>query len=241
MPLGLQGPHGAGLSLKEVITMGNRAVITTPQRKVGLYVHWNGGRDTIEPLLRYCELKGYRDPAIDEYGWARMCQVLGNFFGGANCVGIGPYTTDERMDPGDNGIYVIKDWKIVERVGLYDGFVEQQEYDFDEMLRDFDRSMPESERLGEFLNSVEVPADELRIGDEVWMFSPYDDWRAYPVVGFGQPEFNRISVWVDLPDGKKDVVYPELPYVAWMDHDGDFSWNSNNYVHGATARIRPRK
>ena len=30
--------------------MGNRAVITTPQRKVGLYVHWNGGRDTIEPL-----------------------------------------------------------------------------------------------------------------------------------------------------------------------------------------------
>ena len=48
--------------------MGNRAVITTPQRKVGLYVHWNGGRDTIEPLLRYCELKGYRDPAKDEYG-----------------------------------------------------------------------------------------------------------------------------------------------------------------------------
>ena len=52
--------------------MGNRAAITTPERKVGLYVHWNGGRDTIEPLLRYCELKGYRDPAKDEYGWARM-------------------------------------------------------------------------------------------------------------------------------------------------------------------------
>ena len=52
--------------------MGNRAVITTPERKVGLYVHWNGGRDTIEPLLRYCELKGCRDPAKDEYGWARM-------------------------------------------------------------------------------------------------------------------------------------------------------------------------
>ena len=58
--------------------MGNRAVITTPERKVGLYVHWNGGRDTIEPLLRYCELKGYRDPAKDDYGWARMAQVLGN-------------------------------------------------------------------------------------------------------------------------------------------------------------------
>ena len=54
----------------------------------------------MEPLLRYCELKGYRDPSKDDYGWARMCQVLGNFFGGTNCVGIGPYTTDERMNPG---------------------------------------------------------------------------------------------------------------------------------------------
>ncbi len=24
--------------------------------------------DTVEPLLRYCELKGYRDPATDDYG-----------------------------------------------------------------------------------------------------------------------------------------------------------------------------
>ena len=43
----------------------------------------------------------------------------------------------ERMDPGDNGIYVIDGWKIVDRAGLYEGFVEQQEYGFDEMLRDF--------------------------------------------------------------------------------------------------------
>ena len=235
------GPARGGPKDKEVIIMGNRAVITTPERKVGLYVHWNGGRDTIEPLLRYCELKGYRDPAKDEYGWARMCQVLGNFFGGTNCVGIGPYTTDERMDPGDNGIYVIEGWKIVERVGLYDGFVEQQEYDFDQMLRDFDSSMPAGDRLGEFLDSVEVPVGELQVGDEVYMFSHYDDWKAYPVVGFGQPESNRISVWVKADDGRTEVTYPDLPYVAWMDHDGDFSWNSNNYVHGPLARIKPRK
>ena len=61
------------------------------------------------------------------------------------------------------------------------------------------------------------------------------------VVGFGQPESNRISVWVKTEDGKTDVTYPDLPYVAWMDHDGDFSWNSNNYVHGPMARIKPRK
>lgn len=51
--------------------MGNRAVITTPERKVGVYLHWNGGRDTVEPLLKYCELQGYRAPSSDEYGFAR--------------------------------------------------------------------------------------------------------------------------------------------------------------------------
>ena len=96
--------------------MGNRAVITTRERKVGLYLHWNGGRDTVEPLLRYCELQGYRPPSDDDYGWARLAQVVGNFFGGALSVGVGAYTTDVRMDPGDNGVYVIDGWRIAERL-----------------------------------------------------------------------------------------------------------------------------
>lgn len=43
--------------------MGNRAVITTPDKNLALYLHWNGGRDTVEPLLKYCELQGYRPRA----------------------------------------------------------------------------------------------------------------------------------------------------------------------------------
>ena len=31
--------------------MGNRAVIHFQDSNVGMYVHWNGGRDTIEPML----------------------------------------------------------------------------------------------------------------------------------------------------------------------------------------------
>lgn len=115
---------------------------------------------------------------------------------------------------GDNGIYVIDGWNTVDRIGIYDGFVEQHEWDFDEIIRDMDRCMPEGERLGEFLDSVEVPASELEIGDEVWLRGVNDSWEAYPVVGFGQPSSNRIAVWVDLPDGRKDVTYPDLPYVA---------------------------
>ena len=173
--------------------MGNRAVITTRERKVGLYLHWNGGRDTVEPLLRYCELQGYRPPSDDDYGWARLAQVVGNFFGGALSVGVGSYTTDVRMDPGDNGIYVIDGWRIAERlraerredgpprvVRFAEGREEQRCHGFDEMLRAFDEAMPERLRLGEFLESVEVPVGELRVGDEVWLRGVDGSWGSYP-------------------------------------------------------------
>ena len=234
--------------------MGNCAVITTPERKVGLYLHWNGGRDTVEPLLRYCELQGYRPPSQDAYGWARMCQVMGNFFGGSTSLGIDPYTTDRQMDPGDNGVYVIDGWRISEHLRIeYDegwnavgmrAFEPGEEHDwhkFDDMLRSFDASMPEELRLGEFLNSVDVPASEREVGDEVWMFdSIRGKWEVFPVVGFGQPSGNRIAVEVDALNGRREVTYPDLPYVAKCDHDGDYSWNCNNYVHGDAARIKPR-
>lgn len=144
--------------------MGNRAVITTADRKIGIYLHWNGGRDTVEPLLRYCELKGYRAPSSDDYGWARLCQVIGNFFGGTLSVGTMPYSDDKHMNPGDNGIYVIEGWRIADRILPYEGFVEQGSHDFDGMLRAFDEAMPEGERLGALLDAEEIPSSELEMG-----------------------------------------------------------------------------
>lgn len=66
--------------------MGNRAVITTREDwkcgGVGIYLHWNGGRDSVNAFLKYCELKGYRPPEKDCYGWASLAKVISNFFGG---------------------------------------------------------------------------------------------------------------------------------------------------------------
>lgn len=28
--------------------MGNRAVITTEEKQIGVYLHWNGGRDSVQ-------------------------------------------------------------------------------------------------------------------------------------------------------------------------------------------------
>lgn len=126
--------------------MGNRAVITDAEKKIGVYLHWNGGRDTIEPLLAYCNLKGYRDPINDPcYSLARFTQVAANFLGGINSIGIGLFS-ELDTDNYDNGTYVIgKDWKIVDR--LFHKGSEQNYYKFLPMLRAINNSQPVNEQL----------------------------------------------------------------------------------------------
>lgn len=153
--------------------MGNRAVITTPAREMGVYLHWNGGRDSVEPFLRYCEMSGFRSPARDPYGWARLVQVVANFFGGDGLsVGVAPYAGDDCENPGDNGIYVVEGWEIVGRVYPWEDFEEQDGYDLREFLRSIDGNQPEGMRLGaEFidmwLDGEEVEPSALEVGDSV--------------------------------------------------------------------------
>ena len=132
--------------------MGNRAVITASRdfdvaksNDIGIYLHWNGGRDSVEAFLTYCKLKGHCSPERDNYGWARLCQVIGNFFGGSLSIGIDKCCNLD-CDNFDNGVYVIKDWEIVDR--KYNGNREQNEYNIVEMLKHIDETQPEDERLG---------------------------------------------------------------------------------------------
>ena len=124
----------------------NRAVITTRNKDLGVYLHWNGGRDSVEAFLKYCKLKGYRPPELDCYGWARLCQVIGNYFGGELSLGIDKYEKLDR-DNGDYGVYVIENWKIVDREFI--NWSEQHEYDLISMLKSINNAQPEKERLSE--------------------------------------------------------------------------------------------
>ena len=121
--------------------MGNRAVITTERKDLGVYLHWNGGKDSVQAFLKYCELKGYASPEYDTYGWARLCQVIGNFFGGTNSVGISRYEESDR-DNFDNGVYIIRNWQIVGREYFKGG--EQLNYDLEDMLN----QMRQMQKLG---------------------------------------------------------------------------------------------
>lgn len=124
--------------------MGNRCVITTKDKKVGVYLHWNGGRDSVEAFLKYCELKNYRPPEQDNYGWARLCQVIGNFFGEGLSIGIDEYKHLDT-DNGDNGVYIIENWQIIGRE--YFKGREQDYKDIYEMLVEINKRQPEHEQI----------------------------------------------------------------------------------------------
>lgn len=198
--------------------MGNRALITTRREYekdgIAVYLHWNGGYDSVSAFLKYCELKGYRPPDQDCYGWARLCQVIGNYFGGTLSLGICNFSK-EAGEWQDNGTYIIEGWEIVGREH-YD-YEEQMNYDMHEMLIEIDQAQPVKEQFGDFLKAKEVPVETLEIGDVVWFYNDiYGRYDKHTVVGFGD----------------------KGPYV---DRYGDavegYDWNPNNYIRTATVRI----
>jgi len=126
--------------------MGNRCVIATEQKDLAVYLHWNGGRDSVEGFLEYCKRMKFRPPETDCYGWARLVQVIANFFGGDGLsVGI---DTFQRLDGtgDDNGTYIIKNWSIVAREHFSD-CKEQMVYPLEEMLKSIEDAQPDSMKL----------------------------------------------------------------------------------------------
>lgn len=144
--------------------MGDRAVISNKNKNLGVYLHWYGYREFVESVLAYCDAKQYRSPDVDdEYGWARLCQVLGNTLGGTISLGIGRF---ERMDTDnwDNGTYIIEGWDIKER--LYKQYEDAQMKDsMFENLKYINEKQPEDERLKE---------EELKAFAELWEIKHID-------------------------------------------------------------------
>lgn len=213
--------------------MRNRAVITTKEgyiiqeSNLGVYLHWNGGRDSVEAFLKYCELKGFRSPENDCYGWARLCQVIGNFFGGGNSVGI---DVVEKLDCNnwDNGVYIIENWQIVDRK-FFEGR-EQQAYSMKEMLLAIDAAQPKAEQLGkEFLEAEEIPVSELKAGHFVYVQDFDGSYERLQVVGFGEDK---------MVNGRNVKGIPFINKYGKIENDyTDYSQNPNNYIWTETIRI----
>lgn len=106
--------------------MGNRAVITTApfsNNNVGIYLHWNGGRASIEGFLQAARELEYRRPDQDSsYALAGLAGLIWSYLGtDGTSVGIG-LCRDLDCENWDNGTYLIGgNWEIVGRLHFDDG------------------------------------------------------------------------------------------------------------------------
>lgn len=138
--------------------MGNRAVITTApydENNLGIYVHWNGGRDSVEAFLAAARELGYRSPDGDRsYGLARLTGMLALYFGIASNCSLGIGKCSDLGTDGDNGVYLIDgDWRIVGRRN-YSG-PEQEGYDSAEMARGIVARVRAADAAPDMLDALE--------------------------------------------------------------------------------------
>ena len=125
--------------------MGNRAVVTTKsatgfcESEMGVYLHWNGGRDSITAFLKYCELQGFKSPEVDSTSWVKFQQVILNFNEGLSTVKV-DFCKNLDCDNGDNGVYLIENWQIVGRKFME--HEEQNEYELLDALLSIDEKQP---------------------------------------------------------------------------------------------------
>lgn len=213
--------------------MGNRAIITSTKKDIAVYLHWNGDRDSVEAFLAYCKLRGFRAPETDDYGYARLVQVIANYMGADGLsVGVMPYPGDEVAADvaSDNGVYVTEDWEITERVYPWDDFEEETGSPLDYMLKDVDVAQPTDQQLGAFLDAEVVPTSELEIGDRVFFHEADGRYAPHEIVGFGST--GKVVNGHDV-GGVPYALRYDSPYLPANE-------NCNNYVLADTARRVPR-
>ena len=104
--------------------MGNRAVVTNQDKSKAFYLHWNGGRDTIEPL---CEVaRRLCDSEQDKFEF--LTELAKKVFDAEPL----PYMECDQ-DNGDNGVYILdKNLHIVGRE--YAPLQEQDDHNYQIML-----------------------------------------------------------------------------------------------------------
>lgn len=133
--------------------MGNRATITTKDgvNKFGLYVHWNGGRDTVEAVLNYLVTQDITFET--ELDFLREVKEVYKFaFGNKYDINIWEQCD---LDNYDNGVFILDKDKVQIIGRMYAPTTEQNEYDLLEMTEYIEEKMKERNFIKEqYLESV---------------------------------------------------------------------------------------
>ena len=211
--------------------MGNRAIITGKESHIGVYVHWNGGRDSVEAMLETAYYRSRTGLGADAYdqGLTTLINIASNFLGDSvTIVTIDPENLF-KTDPGDNGVYVVdENWEIIDRVNAPDE--EQYSHDHLELMITIDEHQPAHLQLGEeFLRAEKVDPHGLKVNDEVFIRDKYGDtlYKKVRVVHIGNPTGEKV------PGGIGD----NAPYLGTYAPSNPNGYLTEDDCHKGKARL----
>lgn len=222
--------------------MSNSGIIIFKDYPVGLYLHWNGGRDSVEAFLEYARLR--QTPASSAKALIALTTIIDNYFGGKPAISmelINASFYDNYYT--DNGVYVVNvlDMSIVKRINAPN--FEQHVHDRQEMLLEIDKHQPKDVQLGHrFLKSEEVPVANLNIEDEVFVHDSISGtYKMCTVLGFGKPVsmpsgvFGTTTQLTEVLNGRNII---DVPYVDFITGKTALAveQNVNNYLFDKTIR-----
>lgn len=206
--------------------MGNRAVVTTKtaagfcENAMGLYVHWNGGKDSITAFLKYCEMQGFKSPEVDSKSWQRMQQVILNYNEGLSTVTV-DICKNLDCDNMDNGVYMIENWQIVGRKFM--NHKEQEEYPLKEMLLSIDEKQPKfmqihDKILMEFATANKIIMDmcgDAETGYRVVKILICDGQRHYSTI-YHDSDYGKCLEWMNAFAAKNGFRYDGENAKTWI-------------------------
>lgn len=199
--------------------MSNSGIIMFEDNKeLGLYLHWNGGRDSVEAFLKYCKLT--KKTGGFQCGMLSLAQVIKNWSIELGNIIVNPFNHNS-----DNGIYIVdKKWNIIDRK-KFNG-IEQNEYNLEEFLKDLDKSQPTDYQLGEeYFKGNFVNRKDIEIGDEVFITSNINyKTKKYKVIGIGIDK---------MVNGTR---VKDIPYINSLGRLG-YENNINNYLLEENYRV----
>lgn len=195
--------------------MSNSAIIEFDFCDIKYYIHWNGGRDSIEAFLEYAKLHEWTGENLP----IRLCLIMSVFLDGSLNISNG-------SEYSDNGVYVVnKDAVIVQR---RHGGKEQYHHDMKELLLAIDEAMPSKYQLGRsYITSEIVPYFNIKKGDYVTFLDFQGKSVTEPVVGFGQ----------GMANGSDLTGHPYVLKYGYGDDDNK-KQNCNNYPSRRDGMVR---
>lgn len=170
--------------------MGNRAILTDRNYSKGIYLHWNGGRDSVTGFLEYAKLLKYTN-IYDLY-----TVIKPMLRGSCEICGTSP---DDKI--GDNGTYII-DFTNMEIVGRkFAPYYEQDEHNLIEFMEHLDSYQPEHLQLKKFISAIPIKSSkDVKVGDRLCTICiTTNKYIECEVVGFAGNENFTSNRFLGLP------------------------------------------